>query len=78
VVPNRLSEHETGGTAHPESTTPGGDDHMDTAASVRKAIFFVLALVAFEAFLIIGIVSDHFLETLSNGAMICLSCIGVG
>ena len=44
----------------------------------RSALFFSLALVVFEAFLIIGIVADHFWETLSNGAMICLSCIGVG
>lgn len=41
-------------------------------------MFFAVALVAFEAFLILGIVTDHFGETLSNGAMICLSCIGVG
>jgi len=41
-------------------------------------MFFVVALVTFEAFLIFGIVTDHFWETLSNGAMICLSCIGVG
>ena len=44
----------------------------------RSVLFFALALVIFEAFLIFGIVGDHFLETLSNGAMICLSCIGVG
>jgi hypothetical protein len=44
----------------------------------RSVLFFTLALVVFEAFLIIGIVTDHFWETLSNGAMICLSCIGVG
>jgi hypothetical protein len=52
--------------------------HMAATASVKRTIFFVLALVAFEAFLIVGIVADHFWETLSNGAMICLSCIGVG
>ncbi|MFH1689715.1 MAG: hypothetical protein ABIE42_05690 [Candidatus Eisenbacteria bacterium] len=44
----------------------------------RTVLFFAVALVAFEAFLIFGIVTDHFRETLSNGAMICLSCIGVG
>ena len=44
----------------------------------RTAMFFVIALVAFEAFLIVGLVTEHFWETLSNGAMICLSCIGVG
>ena len=51
---------------------------MAGASTIRKTILFVVALVVFEAFLIIGVVSDHFLETLSNGAMICLSCIGVG
>jgi hypothetical protein len=44
----------------------------------RAVLLFALALVVFEAFLIFGIVTDHFWETLSNGAMICLSCIGVG
>jgi len=44
----------------------------------RSVLLFTLALVIFEAFLIIGIVTDHFWETLSNGAMICMSCIGVG
>jgi hypothetical protein len=44
----------------------------------RRVIFFVIGLVVFEAFLILGLQTDHFLETLSNGAMICLSCIGVG
>jgi len=46
--------------------------------SGRAVLLFTLALVVFEAFLILGIVTDHFWETLSNGAMICLSCIGVG
>lgn len=57
---------------------PGGQavDHMTSTA--RKTIAFVIALAVFEAFLIIGIVTEHFWETLSNGAMICLSCIGVG
>jgi hypothetical protein len=41
-------------------------------------MFFVVALVTVEAFLIVGLVTEHFWETLSNGAMICLSCIGVG
>ncbi|MCK4510400.1 hypothetical protein KAW64_01605 [bacterium] len=44
----------------------------------QTTMFFVVALVAVEAFLIYGIVTEHFWETLSNGAMICLSCIGVG
>jgi hypothetical protein len=44
----------------------------------RKFFFFVIGLILFEAFLIFGLQTDHFWETLSNGAMICLSCIGVG
>jgi len=44
----------------------------------RRVVFFVIGLVVFEAFLIFGLQTDHFWETLSNGAMICLSCIGVG
>ena len=44
----------------------------------RSTVYFVLGLIAFEAFLIYGLMTDHFWETLSNGAMICLSCIGVG
>jgi hypothetical protein len=51
---------------------------MANEHTVRQTVLFVLALVVFEAFLIVGIVSEHFWETLSNGAMICLSCIGVG
>jgi hypothetical protein len=47
-------------------------------SSARNAMFFVIALVTVEAFLIVGVATDHFWETLSNGAMICLSCIGVG
>jgi hypothetical protein len=48
------------------------------SSSGRTVLFFTLALAVFEAFLIVGLVTDHFWETLSNGAMICLSCIGVG
>jgi len=44
----------------------------------QTAMFFIIALVTVEAFLIVGLVTEHFWETLSNGAMICLSCIGVG
>ena len=53
-------------------------DFLVKPSPARTAMFFVIALVAFEAFLIVGLVTEHFLETLSNGAMICLSCIGVG
>jgi hypothetical protein len=44
----------------------------------RTAVFFVIGLIVFEAFLIYGLQTEHFWESLSNGAMICLSCIGVG
>lgn len=44
----------------------------------RTTAFFVVGLIVFEAFLILGLQTEHFWETLSNGAMICLSCIGVG
>ncbi len=44
----------------------------------RTTMFFVIGLVTVVAFLIVGLVTEHFGETLSNGAMICLSCIGVG
>ena len=53
-------------------------DFLAKPSPARTAMFFVIALVVFEAFLIIGLVTEHFWETLSNGAMICLSCIGVG
>lgn len=51
---------------------------MQSPGPSKRALFFVIGLVVFEAFLIIGLETDHFWETLSNGAMICLSCIGVG
>jgi len=51
---------------------------MASVSTARKTVFFIVALVVFEAFLIIGIETEHFWETLSNGAMICMSCIGVG
>ena len=53
-------------------------DFLIKPGPARTATFFVIALVAFQAFLIFGIVTEHFWEMLSNGAMICLSCIGVG
>lgn len=48
------------------------------SSSARTAIYFLVALVVFEAFLIFGLQTEHFWETLTNGVMICLSCIGVG
>ena len=53
-------------------------DFLVKPSPARTATFFVVGLVAFEAFLIVGLVTEHFWETLSNGAMICLTCIGVG
>ena len=51
---------------------------MANASTARYMVFFIVALVVFEAFLFLGCGTEHFWETLSNGAMICLSCIGVG
>lgn len=53
-------------------------DFLARPSPARTTMFFVVALVTVEAFLIVGLVTEHFWETLSNGAMICLSCIGVG
>ncbi|MCK4409384.1 MAG: hypothetical protein KAW67_04830 [Candidatus Eisenbacteria sp.] len=53
-------------------------DFLIKPSPARTAMFFVIAFVVFEAFLVVGLVTEHFWETLSNGAMICLSCIGVG
>ena len=53
-------------------------DFLIKPGPARTAMFFVVALVVLEAFLIVRLVTEHFWETLSNGAMICLSCIGVG
>lgn len=48
----------------------------DGMGAVRKLVFTLL-LVVFGAFIGYGLVVGDFLETLSNGAMICLTCIGV-
>jgi len=48
-------------------------DFPTRRSPAQTTMFFVIALVVVEAFLIFGIVTDHFWETLSNGAMICLS-----
>lgn len=42
-----------------------------------KKLVFTFLLVAFGALIAYGLVSGDFLETLTNGAMICLTCIGV-
>lgn len=44
---------------------------------MRKIVFVILTAL-FVAFAAYGLATDHFAETLLNGAMICLSCIGVG
>jgi len=44
---------------------------------VRKIIATVL-LIGFVAFVVYGVTAYQFDETFVNGAMICLSCIGVG
>jgi len=54
------------------------NEFLTKPSAARSVTLFVAALVVLEAFLIFGLQTDHFWETLSNGAMICLSCIGVG
>jgi hypothetical protein len=44
--------------------------------AVRKLVFTLL-LIVLSIFVGYGLVVGDFLETLSNGAMICLTCIGV-
>lgn len=48
----------------------------DWVGAVRKLVFTLL-LIALSIFVGYGLVVGDFLETLSNGAMICLTCIGV-
>lgn len=43
---------------------------------MRKLVFALL-LVTLSIFIGYGLVVGDFFETLSNGAMICLTCIGV-
>jgi hypothetical protein len=43
---------------------------------VRKLVFILLA-VAFSGCVVYGLMAGDFWETLSNGRMICLTCIGV-
>jgi len=43
---------------------------------VRKLVFTLLA-IAFSACFVYGLMVGDFWETLSNGVMICLTCIGV-
>lgn len=43
---------------------------------VRKLVFTLLAVVL-SAGVVYGLIVGDFWETLSNGAMICLTCIGV-
>jgi hypothetical protein len=45
--------------------------------AVRKLVFTAL-LITFTLFTVYGLATYHYEETISNGAMICLSCIGVG
>lgn len=43
---------------------------------MRKLVF-VLLLVLLSASVAYGLASGDFFETLANGVMICLTCIGV-
>lgn len=44
---------------------------------MRKLVFTAL-LVVFVAAIVYGVRDYQFIETMINGTMICLSCIGVG
>jgi hypothetical protein len=44
---------------------------------VRK-VTFALCLLLFALFTVFGLRGLQFEETMSNGIMICISCIGVG
>jgi hypothetical protein len=43
---------------------------------LRKLIFALLVIILSASF-VYGLVSGGFFETLTNGAMICMTCIGV-
>lgn len=45
--------------------------------SLKRLVFTVL-FVVFVAAIVYGVTDYQFLETMINGTMICLSCIGVG
>ena len=59
-----------------EFSTPFSRQVERTGAAVRKLVFTLL-LVILGVFIGYGLAVGDFLETLSNGAMICLTCIGV-
>jgi hypothetical protein len=43
-----------------------------------KRVTFVVCLALFVLFTVFGLRGLQFEETVSNGIMICISCIGVG
>jgi len=43
-----------------------------------KKVAFALCLALFVLFTVFGLRGLQFEETMSNGIMICISCIGVG
>jgi hypothetical protein len=65
-------------TQHGGRTMNNPNASLSTRTQKRAISFFVVALVVFGIFLIYGLWNEHFWETLSVGATICLSCIGVG
>lgn len=60
----------------PSNSCPRGAERTDGVGAVRKLVFTLL-LIALSIFVGYGLIVGDFLETLSNGAMICLTCIGV-
>jgi len=82
-VASALTEGTDGGTIR--STPPEFESLRFSARAGRRngwvgavrRLVFSLLLIAFVVFLVVGLVSADFLETWTNGAMICLTCIGV-
>lgn len=59
------------------SPAPAASAGRSEGVVVRKVTFAVL-LVLFVLFTVFGLREFQFDETQSNGAIICISCIGVG
>lgn len=54
-----------------------GHSSRDVMRTFFRALWFFLFAVVFTVMLVYGLRLGDFWETLSNGAMICLTCIGV-
>ena len=54
-----------------------GAEELVFAVKVLRAIIFVVLLVGLSASVAYGLKVGGFWETVTNGVMICLTCIGV-